>query len=122
MSVHQVVAKPWKHGWELHISEIGVTQSRTLADSEEVARDYVALVRDVPAESVRVEILPELDPELAGAVSEARSAAGAAEDAQKRAAALSRSAVRLLKGAGMSGRDVAVILKVSPQRVSQLLR
>ncbi|HEV2639751.1 MAG TPA: hypothetical protein VGX23_31760 [Actinocrinis sp.] len=122
MSELQVVAKPWKHGWELHVEGVGVTQSRSLADAEEVARDYVALLQDVRADAVHVRLVPELEPELAGAVRDARSAASAAEDVQKRAAALSRSAVRLLKNKGLTGRDIAVILQVSPQRVSQLLR
>jgi hypothetical protein len=30
MTRYAVTAKRWKHGWELHIDGVGVTQSRTL--------------------------------------------------------------------------------------------
>ncbi len=30
MSAYTVHAKPWAHGWELHIEGVGVTQSRNL--------------------------------------------------------------------------------------------
>ena len=42
--------------------------------------------------------------------------------AQKAAAALSRQAARKLADTGLSGREIAVVLRVSPQRVSQLLK
>jgi len=46
----------------------------------------------------------------------------AADQAQRQAAAQSRAAARRLRQAGLSGRDIAKVLNVSPQRVSQLLR
>ena len=39
MSTYTVRAKRWKHGWELHIDGVGVTQSRNLADA---AREAIA--------------------------------------------------------------------------------
>jgi predicted transcriptional regulator len=53
---------------------------------------------------------------------EARDAVTAADRAQRQAAAQSREAARRLKQAGLSGRDIAKVLEVSPQRVSQLLK
>lgn len=41
MSTYTVRAKPWKHGWELHIDGIGVTQSKNLASAEQMARDLL---------------------------------------------------------------------------------
>ena len=38
MKTYQVRAKRWEHGWELHIEGVGVTQSRTLWDAEDMAR------------------------------------------------------------------------------------
>jgi len=40
---------------------------------------------------------------------------------QREVAALSRAAARDLANSGLSGADIAVVLDVSPQRVSQLL-
>jgi len=42
VKTYQVRAKRWEHGWELHIEGVGVTQSRTLWDAEEMARDPAA--------------------------------------------------------------------------------
>jgi DNA-directed RNA polymerase specialized sigma subunit len=45
----------------------------------------------------------------------------AAAEAARQAAEQTRTVARQLKDRGLSGRDIAAILKVSPQRVSQLL-
>jgi septal ring factor EnvC (AmiA/AmiB activator) len=45
-----------------------------------------------------------------------------AERAQRDAAARSRRLALLLREAGLSGADIAVVLRVSPQRVSQLVK
>jgi hypothetical protein len=41
MSTYTVRAKRWKHGWELHIDGVGVTQSRNLDGAEKMVRDYI---------------------------------------------------------------------------------
>jgi hypothetical protein len=41
MSTYTVRAKRWKHGWELHIDGIGVTQSRNLNGAEQMVRAYL---------------------------------------------------------------------------------
>ena len=67
-----------------------------------------------------------LTPEIGGGLDEetraAREAVSAADRAQRLAAAQSRATARRLRQAGLSGRDIAKVLNVSPQRVSQLLR
>jgi len=52
----------------------------------------------------------------------AREATAAADRATTEAAAQSRKPTRDLRAAGLSGRDIAAILRVSAQRVSQLLK
>ena len=42
MSTYTVHAKRWKHGWELHIDGVGVTQSRNLDGAEQMVRERVA--------------------------------------------------------------------------------
>lgn len=34
-------AKRWAGGWELHVDGVGVTQSRTLDDADQMVRDYI---------------------------------------------------------------------------------
>ena len=51
-----------------------------------------------------------------------RAAVDHAERAQRAAAARSRALALRLREAGLTGADIAVVLRVSPQRVSQLMR
>ena len=122
MKTYTVRAKRWARGWELHIDGVGVTQSHTLHDAEAMARDYIMLDTDEPEGSFCVAIVPEIGGGLDEKTRAARTAVAEADQAQRQAAARSRQAARDLRQAGLSGRDIAVVLKVSPQRVSQLLR
>jgi hypothetical protein len=119
---YQVRAKRWEHGWELHIDGVGVTQSRTLWDAEEMARDLIGRREDLPEDAFTVTITPEIGGGLDEETRAAREAVSAANRAQRQAAAQSRAAARRLRQAGLTGRDIAKVLDVSPQRVSQLLR
>lgn len=117
---YQVTAKRWAHGWELHIAGVGVTQSRTLREAEMMVRDYLRL--DGVTGDYAVRITPEVGDGLDEATRAARRAVKEAARSQARAGAMSRDAARRLKAKGLTGRDVAVVLGVSEQRVSQLLR
>jgi DNA-directed RNA polymerase specialized sigma24 family protein len=122
VSTYTVRAKRWKHGWELHVDGIGVTQSRNLDGAEQMVRDYIETLTDHdPADEVIV-IQPEVGSGLDEEAEAAREAVTEAELALRAAAARSRQVARRLKEEGLSGRDIAVILRVSAQRVSQLLK
>jgi hypothetical protein len=120
-TTYTVHAKRWKRGWELHIDGVGVTQSKTLNDAEAMVRDYIALDTDADPNSFSVEILPEVGGDLDAETRAARKAVWEADRAARAAATLSRTVVRKLRNEGLSGREIAVVMKVSPQRVSQLL-
>ena len=122
MKTYRVRAKRWEHGWKLHIENVGVTQSRTLWDAEDMARDLIGRCEDVPRDAFTVTITPEIGGGLDEESRAAREAVSAADRAQRQAAAQSRATARRLRQAGLSGRDIAKVLNVSPQRVSQLLR
>jgi hypothetical protein len=123
MSVsYRVRAKRWARGWELHIEGVGVTQSHSLRDAEMMVRDYIALDREIPSDSFEVVITPEIGGGLDEETRAVRAAVADAENARREAAARSRAAAAKLRQAGLSGRDIAAVLGVSPQRVSQLLR
>jgi predicted XRE-type DNA-binding protein len=68
-----------------------------------------------------VEILPDLAG-LETQVRQVRETTARAEAAQRKAATMTRTVVRNLKARGLSGNDIAAVLKVSPQRVSQLAK
>jgi hypothetical protein len=117
-----VRARRWARGWELHIDGVGVTQSHSLSDAEEMVRDYIALDADVDPYSFDVVIVAEVGDGLDGDIADVRRAIREAEQAQVHAAERSRALVRQLAAKGLSGKDTAKVLGVSPQRVSQLLK
>jgi hypothetical protein len=117
-----VTARRWARGWELHIDGEGVTQSRSLTDAEYMVRDYIALMHGVPADSFEVEITPVMGGDLDEAIRAVREAVAGAESARRAAAQASRAIAARLRSAGLSGREIAAVLGVSAQRVSQLLR
>ena len=122
VKTYTVRAKRWERGWELHIDDVGVTQSHTLRDAEMMARDYIELDTGAAPGSFTVVITPEIGDGLDSLAREAREATTAADKAQREAAARSREIARRLREAGLNGRDIAKVLDVSPQRVSQLLK
>lgn len=119
---YRVLARRWARGWELHIEGLGVTQSRTLLDAEEMARDYIALDLDTDPGSFDVDITPEVGDGLDDDVATVRREVREAEQALATAAEHSRRVVRALASKGLSGRETARVLGVTPQRVSQLLK
>lgn len=99
-----------------------VSQVRALSQAEDHAREAIAFVMGVAEAEVDVRIVPTLPEGLAETVREAKDSSREAEQLQKFAAELSRAAVAELMAAGLKGAEVAVVLDVSPQRVSQLAR
>jgi len=122
MSTYSVRARRWAYGWELHIDGAGVTQSRNLDGAEQMVRDYIESLTGRDTSDDEVTIKPEVGDGLDEATRAAREAVTAADRAVREAAMQSRKAARDLKDAGLSGRDIAAILRVSAQRVSQLLK
>lgn len=104
--------------WSISVPEIkGLhSQARRLDQVEDMARDAIALMLDVPAETFAVEVRPELPPAAARAV-EARRAA---KEASKKAEGGTTEAVRALLADGFTVRDIGTMLGLSPQRISQI--
>ena len=61
MTIHIVQARRWKHGWELHVDGIGVTQCGHLRGAEQTVRDYVETLTDRDIADDVVIIQPEPD-------------------------------------------------------------
>ncbi|GAB2700427.1 hypothetical protein [Kitasatospora kifunensis] len=120
-TTYTVVAKRWRHGWELHVEGVGVTQSRTLLDAEPMAREYIGLELEVPEDSFALVVTPEIGAGVDGELLDLRQADREAEAAQRRATAKRRTIAAHLKELGLSGREIAAVLGITPQRVSQIL-
>lgn len=105
--------------WVLDVGGIGVTQVRRLTEAHAQINGLIEAVTDAPVpDGAAIEI--RLAGELGTAVLETRNATRRAEMAQELAASATRSVVGELLEAGISKADVAVVLDVSKQRVSQL--
>lgn len=122
MTTYNVRAVRWEHGWELHIDGVGVTQSRSLgANARRITTDYIRIaVGEDAARDAEINITPDLG-SLSRRVAATRRKVRAAAEAQEKAAAESRKIARELKDRGLSGKDIAEVLEVSPQRVSQIV-
>lgn len=118
-TTYAVRAKRWKHGWELHIDGVGVTQARTLDTAEQMVRDYIETLTDKDVSADRVIITPELG-SLDRQVTAVRDQLAAAEQQQQAASRAYRALAADLRAAGLSVSDTAAILGVSRGRVSQL--
>ena len=105
----EVAARRWEHGWELHVSD-GRGPLVVLALPHQ------------HAQPVEVRITVTFGTDLDEEITAVRAALDHAERAQRGAAARSRALALRLREAGLTGADIAVVLRVSPQRVSQLMR
>lgn len=99
----------------------GYTQGRSWGEAEEMTKDAISALMDVPESSFSVSLLPE-DGEARAALSEFVAAREAAEAAESAYAAALREAARVLTAHGFTVRDAGAALSISHQRVSQLTR
>lgn len=115
---YRVIARRSPSGWTLHVGDLGTTSTRSLATAGKDARTHILATSG--RDEVIVHVQPKLDLRLGEVVSEAQrlSAERARVDAQ--ASAKSREAANELRSAGLSNVDIAHVLGVSEQRVSQL--
>ena len=113
-------AKRWKHGWELHVDGVGVTQSRTLETAERQVLDFVESLLDRDTSGDSVGVVVDLG-ELGVRLTEVRRKSDEATKLQLEAAAQSRATVHEMRGVGLSVSDIAALLHVSRGRVSQML-
>lgn len=112
--------------WMVDIPEIdGLSQARRLAEAETMAREYIALDQNIPYDDINVETasIRMEQPEFRELLDEARSIRSRRAHAQK----LKQEAIddaqqfaHWLTTYGIPVRDIAELLDVSPQRVSQL--
>jgi hypothetical protein len=108
--------------WMIHVPALdAVTQSRSLREVPAMATGVVSALLDAEEEDLTIRLSYELPAEVATAWHEAEALRTQAEEAEDRAAALRREAVRtLLSTTHMSQADAGVMLGLSKQRVQQL--
>ncbi|PPF42874.1 hypothetical protein C5B85_14955 [Pseudoclavibacter sp. AY1F1] len=121
-----VTARATRSGqwWAVEVPEVlGLfTQVKRLEHVAAQVADAVEVLEGISASSVRVAVLPVLDADVNDVVHDARDAATTAAEAQSIASHSMRSAVARLRDEHLTMRDIATVLGISHQRVSQLAR
>jgi hypothetical protein len=106
-------------GWDAGIDGIGWIRVDRLTGAERAVRAHLAVLGFADAQSAQVEL--GYGPELGPVVEDVREARAAAEGWVRYASERSRELAARLLSDGLSGAEIAMVLGVSPQRVSQLL-
>jgi len=117
----RVTARRVDAGWSMGVAELGVVTSRTLAAAERAVVAFVCEQLELEPVDVAVVVQPKLDVALGAAVVDARAAMRVLAEQTVVTAARSREVASRLRDAGVAGVDIAALLGVSEQRVSQLL-
>ena len=120
MASYRVAARRAHEGWSLHTPH-GDVQASSLSVGKKLARERIAAETGVPVSAVEVVLAPKLPIDVGAEVAAARDAAAELAALQTSVAARSRQIAGRLRELGLSNADVAVVLGVSEQRVSQLL-
>jgi hypothetical protein len=108
--------------WRIRVPEIErSTQARHLREVELMARDLIAIMEDVPPDSVELDVHIELPEDIRQELARSAELREQAASAQAEAARLSRDAARRLYDRGLPLRDIGKVLGVSFQRAKQLV-
>jgi hypothetical protein len=109
--------------WEVTVPELGgrVTQAKRLDQVDEMVRSLVSLIVDIPVDSFDVAVKPVLPASANEEVRQARELRSEADRLAEAASTATRRAARHLAGMGLTVRDIGATLRLTPQRVSQLL-
>jgi hypothetical protein len=119
MSAYTATATREGQWWVIDVVDVGVTQSRTLAEAHTWAQGLIEAVTGEA--SADVTVTPSLPDGTIDRVRHAQTVMTRADADLRAAADEIREATRSMLQMGMSQKDVAAILGVSRQRVSQLL-
>ncbi|OII65430.1 hypothetical protein BJP40_16865 [Streptomyces sp. CC53] len=115
----------WRgQGWQVEVAGVDTFWVRRLSEVPDATRDLLAVPDrgEAPWEAVSLQVSTRLEGALGEKTRSAIEAVLEARRAQERAAVLYRRTALSLQESGMSGADIAQVLGVSRQRVSQLLK
>ena len=121
MSMRHVTATATRNGdwWAVEVPEIPglFTQARRLDQIEAMVKD-AATILGQHVDTVSVE--PQLNDDERASVDRLMRAREQAHRSQAEASTLTRETIRLLRAKGLTVRDVADVVGLTPQRVSVL--
>jgi hypothetical protein len=99
----------------------GGSQGRTLAEVDEMSRDFIAAMTDSPESSFDIDVIIQLPADVVAHLAESERLREQAAIARSQSAEEARIAARLLKSSGLTVREIGRALKVSHQRAQQLV-
>jgi predicted RNase H-like HicB family nuclease len=111
--------------WMVHIPDLdGLTQARRLAETGQMAREWIALTLGVPIADVAVNVtVGRVGPvDVAGKLDEIRKERAKAAALERRVAEESAALAKALADEHVPVRDIGAALGVSFQRAHQLVR
>jgi hypothetical protein len=122
VAVSEHTARAWREGtwWVVDVDGVGATQAKTLDRVDHMARALVADMLDEPYESVNVSVTIDLPDDVSQHIAAMNTTAERAAALNREAAELQYALVAELRRQELTGREIAVILKVTPGRVSQI--
>jgi hypothetical protein len=109
--------------WVVDVHDVGTTQARTLDRIDHMARSLVADLTGAPYESVAVAVTIDLPAAVAEQIAALRvKTEQAATQAQEASDLQARLVQTLSTDEGLTGREIAALLKVTPGRISQIAK
>lgn len=122
-TVYHVTATRVGRWWALECVEhpAATSQVTRLEKAQDMMREAIAFVADVPQDSFDVMVTPVLPDEYAVQAGAAERSRDAARAANTQAATHARCAAHVLSDAGLTVRDIGTVMGVSHQRAAQLL-
>jgi len=99
----------------------GGTQGRTLAEVDEMSRDFISGMTNSAPSSFDIDINVQLPADVTAHIAESLRLREVAATARSQSAEEARIAARLLKSSGMTVREIGRALKISHQRAQQLV-
>jgi len=108
--------------WLVYVPEINhYTQARNLGEVEPMARDLIAVMGEVTADSFTLEVSVELPDAVSKHLARSQSLRQESDRAKHLAAQEVRVAAKELRERGLTVRDIGAALDVSYQRAHQLI-
>lgn len=108
--------------WLVHVPEIDhYTQARNRGEVEPMARDLIAVMKEVDPQSFALEVSVELPDEVTVQLQRSRALRQESDRTKHLAAQEVRVAAKELRERGLTVRDIGAALDVSYQRAHQLI-
>jgi len=108
--------------WLVHVPEIDhYTQARNLGEVESMARDLIAVIKEIDPQSFTLEVSVELPDEVTVHLKRSQALRQESDRTKHLAAQEVRVAAKELRERGLTVRDIGAALAVSYQRAHQLI-